>query len=439
MGIPGLAVADIQDGVVAVFDVADWYYFGLGTGRMQKVVAHPRLLRAMSWGDEDYAEHANDLIAETLENEANAGFLLEIGALVQWLETNAPTALAELRKAQLRNPNSKSKGRGVLLFARGTIEVFSRQDWLRLGTLANCRTEILSHDRLLRSLDFGDDDYAGHATEMVWRILNRQDDNYKLFRRFPKFLEWFSSENLAAFQRLFPEDMATDPMSTAEVPNVKLPAPTTAPTAPFLGTSRQPVPPPLVLPPDAGRLPVSQEDPVQRLHRLLNAVTIISPGKPGATAFHHAIEKLLSALLEGELFDPEVEDKLHGGLKRVDITYTNRAREGFFEWLARHYPPCQNIFVECKNYSSDLKNPDVDQLAGRFSDQRGRFGILVCRTVEDRDRVHERCKAQFHDNKNYIVVLEDADFADLVGAIATEGRSDACFQLLKERLDSLVK
>ena len=39
--------------------------------------------------------------------------------------------------------------------------------------------------------------------------------------------------------------------------------------------------------------------------------------------------------------------------------------------------------VECKNYSRDLKNPELEQLSGRFSPRRGQVGIAACRTIED--------------------------------------------------------
>jgi hypothetical protein len=35
------------------------------------------------------------------------------------------------------------------------------------------------------------------------------------------------------------------------------------------------------------------------------------------------------------------------------------------------------IFVECKNYSYKIENPEIDQLAMRFKDKYGRFGILI--------------------------------------------------------------
>jgi hypothetical protein len=48
---------------------------------------------------------------------------------------------------------------------------FSSGDWRTLGAMTNCLDVITNHPRLLRSLSWGDEDYDGHATEMLVRIL----------------------------------------------------------------------------------------------------------------------------------------------------------------------------------------------------------------------------------------------------------------------------
>ncbi len=70
--------------------------------------------------------------------------------------------------------------------------------------------------------------------------------------------------------------------------------------------------------------------------------------------------------------------------------------------------------VECKNYRSDIGNPEIDQLEGRLTKRKGMFGILACRTVENKPLLLQRCRDIVHDDKGFILVLDDQDFAELL-------------------------
>lgn len=147
---------------------------------------------------------------------------------------------------------------------------------------------------------------------------------------------------------------------------------------------------------------------------LLANVVSVKPGNAGATAYEHAIEKLLSALLYPALAFPVKQDEIHDGRKRIDITYVNAAKDGFFEWLSRHYS-ASHIYIECKNYGKDVGNPELDQLSGRFSLSRGQVGILVVRSLADKALFLKRCKDTANDHRGFILVLDDADLKALVG------------------------
>jgi len=117
---------------------------------------------------------------------------------------------------------------------------------------------------------------------------------------------------------------------------------------------------------------------------LLQAVLTIPPGRDHFSEYERAIEGLLTALFYPALTHPELQTEIHEGRKRIDITYTNIATDGFFYWLALHYT-APNILIECKNYAGEVSNPELDQLSGRFSPSRGQFGILVCRGFDDKE------------------------------------------------------
>lgn len=74
------------------------------------------------------------------------------------------------------------------------------------------------------------------------------------------------------------------------------------------------------------------------------------------------------------------------------------------------------IFIECKNYTHDPKNPEYDQLVARFHDKRGRFGILVCRTISDKKIKNSRCGDIIGGGTGCVIVLEDKDILELIAA-----------------------
>ena len=70
--------------------------------------------------------------------------------------------------------------------------------------------------------------------------------------------------------------------------------------------------------------------------------------------------------------------------------------------------------VECKNYSRDVANPEVDQIAGRFSPNRGQMGIIACRSADDFNKLINRCSDTYKDSRGLILPLVDNDFLELL-------------------------
>jgi len=178
------------------------------------------------------------------------------------------------------------------------------------------------------------------------------------------------------------------------------------------------------------------EKDIPNWDQLLRNVLNLNPGTGDADNYEKAIESLLYALFYPALVNPESQHKIHEGRKRIDITFTNTANEGFFKWLSQHYRS-PYIFVECKNYGREIGNPEIDQLSGRFSPLRGQCGILACRSFENNNLVLKRCRDTAIDQRGYIIALEDSDLVTLVEQARRPGQ-DIEFPLLRERFERLI-
>lgn len=169
---------------------------------------------------------------------------------------------------------------------------------------------------------------------------------------------------------------------------------------------------------------------------LIKRLRALPTGKPDADAYEALIEQILSALFYPSLCSPTKQHRIHDGQKRIDITYTNEAKAGFFSWVSQHYPAAF-IFVECKNYGKDVGNPEVDQLSGRFSPSRGQVGILVCRSVKKPGALAKRCKHTATDHRGFLLTLTDNEIIELCKQAKT-GITSHQFPLLMKKFQALV-
>jgi hypothetical protein len=137
----------------------------------------------------------------------------------------------------------------------------------------------------------------------------------------------------------------------------------------------------------------------------------IRKGASEASAYHTLMIGILEFIFYPNLINPIKELEINDGRKRIDISFDNGApRGGFFYRLQHSFGiPCQYIFFECKNYTSDIANPELDQMVGRFSPNRGRFGVIVCRDFEGEALFIKRCADSYKDGHGLIVPLTDLD------------------------------
>lgn len=194
---------------------------------------------------------------------------------------------------------------------------------------------------------------------------------------------------------------------------------------------------------DKAPLPLSHEDiaEIEKADKpdwdlFKKELLAIPSGNDSASAYEDVIERIFTALFYPALCNPKKQHNIHDGRKRIDITYTNEAKSGFFYWIGTHYPSAM-IFVECKNYGKEVGNPEVDQLSGRFSPRRGTVGILTCRTIQDKVRLTARCKDTARDSRGYILALDDNDVLALLNErMKVEGL--LAYELLRSKFMELI-
>ncbi|WP_348261793.1 hypothetical protein P8935_18560 [Telmatobacter sp. DSM 110680] len=147
-------------------------------------------------------------------------------------------------------------------------------------------------------------------------------------------------------------------------------------------------------------------------------------GDDHATAYHRLMIGIVELLFFPKLTHPKKEREIHEGRKRIDIVMENAARTGLFFTIPNiRRLPCAYVPLECKNYGREVGNPELDQLAGRFSVNRGKLGFLCCRHFENRDLFIRRCRDTFRDDRGLVLPLDDDTLLGYLNAIARGARN----------------
>ena len=170
---------------------------------------------------------------------------------------------------------------------------------------------------------------------------------------------------------------------------------------------------------------------------LIDALRSIPVGSEEASEYHSLMIGILELLFWPHLINPKKEEEIHQGRKRIDIVMENGAYFGIFSRIReiRQYP-CLFIPFECKNYSQDINNPEIDQIAGRFSRQRGKLGFICCRGFSNRNLFTNRCVDTFKDDRGLIVTLDDGIIIRMLSLIK-EGKREDIDTLISELVDEV--
>jgi hypothetical protein len=142
-----------------------------------------------------------------------------------------------------------------------------------------------------------------------------------------------------------------------------------------------------------------------------------------ASRYHSFMYGVLTFLFYPDLINPVKEHEINQGWKRVDIKFTNADEAGFFRRMAES-PQTRSVivFFECKNYSRDLGNPELDQIVMRLSPIREKLGFVLCRTLVDGPLMLERCRDAARDGHGFVIVLTDAKIDELLELIESGQR-----------------
>ncbi|PHR26739.1 MAG: hypothetical protein COA36_11385 [Desulfotalea sp.] len=161
-------------------------------------------------------------------------------------------------------------------------------------------------------------------------------------------------------------------------------------------------------------------------------------GTTNATKYHKLIVGILELIFYPNLTSPQVERQIDQGRKRIDITFDNAASSGFFHRLhSVNEIPSQFIFVECKNYTGDVTNPELDQLSGRFSLHSGKMGMLLCRKIEDFDTFIQRCRDTYIAGRGVVIPIVDSDLINILENIKNRNEETE-EQLLSDRFRDIA-
>ncbi len=87
----------IKKAIEATFDSDDWKEIGYSTDTIEWIQEHPRLLRSLTWNDDDYGGHVFDAIGHILEqNPDNLETLLNHEGVENWIKKHEPSAYSSL-------------------------------------------------------------------------------------------------------------------------------------------------------------------------------------------------------------------------------------------------------------------------------------------------------------------------------------------------------
>lgn len=94
------------------------------------------------------------------------------------------------------------QNRVVLLLAEAIEATFTSSDWTQVAYLTDSVAYVKHHGRLLRSLNWRDNDYRGHVIDAVAHILEKDDSNLTVLLGFPSIADWLEKNHPSGYRDL---------------------------------------------------------------------------------------------------------------------------------------------------------------------------------------------------------------------------------------------
>jgi hypothetical protein len=189
---------------------------------------------------------------------------------------------------------------------------------------------------------------------------------------------------------------------------------------------------------------LSEADIPSLAKSMIKQLQQIPTGADNATSYHRLMAGIMELVFYPQLRYPRIEREINEGRKRIDITFDNTAQTGFYKDLHEiKKVSALYIMIECKNYTDDINNPELDQMAGRLANYRGRFGMIVCRNIKDINLFLKRCSDTWKAGNGLIIPLIDSDFISILDDIAktTQGqnvKSERVEDILHQRCRNII-
>ncbi|MCP4637451.1 MAG: toll/interleukin-1 receptor domain-containing protein [Methyloversatilis sp.] len=161
-------VAVITSYVQESFSESDWYALGQLTGQLAAISKHPRLFRALSFGDDDYAYSAAEVLDKIFsENEAAIGEVIDHFDIDLWYQQKSPEKYQRLFSAAATASADFWKSGYLRLFVSHLSSNRSRMSALKAGLATWGISAFIAHEDIEASREWRDEVEAGLETMEV--------------------------------------------------------------------------------------------------------------------------------------------------------------------------------------------------------------------------------------------------------------------------------
>ena len=116
---------------------------------------------------------------------------------------------------------NKTQGRELLEIKDIIVKQFGQSEWLDFGFYLGCNDIVQNHSRLLRSLNFGDEDYEGCVLSVLDEIIKQNPENFNEMKIYlsDKFSAPQVSEYISTAHTEVPKKMITFSPQVFDIPN----------------------------------------------------------------------------------------------------------------------------------------------------------------------------------------------------------------------------